>query len=60
MAAALVATIMSLVELVELWGGFTTGIHQQWVETTLMILTPILVFFAPGWQWVGKLFGRSS
>jgi len=48
MTAALVAVIMSILELVELWTGWVpAGITTQWVETTLMILAPILIWLVP-------------
>jgi hydroxymethylglutaryl-CoA reductase len=49
MKAAIVAAVMSVLELIELWGGFSTGVTQDWILSLMMILTPILVWFVPGW-----------
>lgn len=50
LTAALVAAIMSAVELLELLTGTTmTGITPEWIEGTLMVLTPVLVWLVPRW-----------
>lgn len=48
MTQVLVTTIMSALELLELWTGWADQlITAQWVETLLMILAPILVWAIP-------------
>jgi len=47
MTAAIVALIMSALELVVLWTGWTINISHEWVETLLMVLTPIFVWLVP-------------
>lgn len=47
MLKAIVALIISAVELVELWSGSQLGVTEEWVETTLMVLLPILVWLIP-------------
>lgn len=49
MVKAVVALIMSALELIELLTGWSwTGvIDEQWIETLLMVLTPILVWLVP-------------
>jgi hypothetical protein len=47
-SAATIAAVMSLLELAEEWGGWSFGVDQHWIETTLMLLTPFLVWAVPG------------
>jgi len=49
MSAAVVAAIMSGLELLELFNGWSFGIGQEWVEATLMVLTPFFVWAWPRW-----------
>ena len=50
MKAALVAAIMSILELIELSTGWTfAGVTEEWIQGTLIVLTPILVWLVPGW-----------
>lgn len=51
MTAAIVAAIMSILELIELFTGFSFGgaVNPEWIEATLMVLTPLLVWLVPGW-----------
>jgi len=49
MTAAIVAAFLSILELVELWGGWSFGIGEERVQAILMVLTPILVWLVPGW-----------
>ncbi|MBO0710756.1 MAG: hypothetical protein J2P47_05690 [Acetobacteraceae bacterium] len=54
MTKAIIAVIMSSLELIEQWTGFQApGITPEWIETTLMILTPILIYFVPD-DWLHK------
>jgi hypothetical protein len=54
MTAALVALIFSLLEILELWTGWSPpGITEQWIETLLMILAPVGVWIA-GTDWLTK------
>lgn len=48
MTAAIVAAIMSVIELVEMYWEFKTGIDAQWVQVTLVALTPVAVWLVPG------------
>lgn len=53
MLAILVTLIMSVVELIELRTGLDLGIGHDWVEATLIVLTPPLSFLAAyfyGWR----------
>jgi hypothetical protein len=49
MKAAIVALIMSALELLELWGGWSFGVGKDWVLSFLMLITPLLVWLIPGW-----------
>lgn len=50
MTPAIVAVVMSVLELLELWTGWhAPGIDAQWVETFLMVLAPLLVWLVPEW-----------
>lgn len=49
MTPALVAFIISTLELVELWTGWSPGIDAAWIETLFMILNPLLVWLAGHW-----------
>jgi len=54
MTQALVAVIFSLLELLELWTGWSPpGITPEWIETFLMILAPLGVWLA-GREWLSK------
>jgi hypothetical protein len=44
MQAVVVTVIMSVLELLDLWLGWNMGITRDWIETVLMVLTPILVW----------------
>jgi hypothetical protein len=44
MQAVVITIIMSILELIDLWGGWNLGITREWIETILMVLTPILVW----------------
>lgn len=46
MATALIATIMSVLELLEEWLGFKVGLTQVGVEELLQVLTIIFVWFS--------------
>jgi hypothetical protein len=50
MQAVVITVIMSILELIDLWAGMGLGITREWVETFLMVLTPILV-------WLGMVRG---
>jgi len=50
MKYAITAVIMAVLELVTLWKGRDLGINVEWVESTLIILTPIVLWFVPRWQ----------
>jgi len=49
MTYAITAFIMAGLELITLWKGRDLGISIEWVESTLIILTPILLWFVPQW-----------
>lgn len=44
---AIVAVVMAVLTLVEVWGGWHFGISEDWVVSLLAILTPILVWLVP-------------
>jgi hypothetical protein len=44
MQAVIITIVMSVLELIDLWWGANLGITQEWIETVLMVLTPILVW----------------
>jgi hypothetical protein len=51
---AIVAVILSILQLVELWTGWSSpGITEEWLETLLMILLPLLVIIVPD-DWLSK------
>lgn len=59
MQAALIALLISVLDVVELWTQWSPGIDHQWIETLLMILSPILVWMVPpgGWPWSSRSYG---
>lgn len=58
MTKAVVAVIVSALELAELATGWSSSaITPEWIEATLMILSPILVWLVPN-DWIGKRFVR--
>lgn len=44
---AIVAVIMSVIALIEEFYGKQLGISEEWVLTTIAILTPVLVWLVP-------------
>jgi hypothetical protein len=50
MQAVIITIVMSVLELIDLWFGSSMGISRDWIETLLMVLTPILV-------WLGVVRG---
>jgi|GEM_PF-7073908 len=49
MVATIVAAVLAVLELLEMWGGWSFGIGEEWVQAILVVLTPILVWLVPGW-----------
>lgn len=47
MNKALVAAIMSVITLAELYFGFRSGITEEWLLALIAILTPIIVWLVP-------------
>jgi hypothetical protein len=60
MIYAITGVIMAFLELVTLWKGRDLGISVEWVESTLIILTPILLWFVPKWAREGYGMARRS
>lgn len=50
MQVAIIAAVMSILELIDLWLGTSLGGEsmKNWIETLLMVLTPILVWLGMG------------
>ena len=46
--AAIVAIILGVLEIIEIWSGWHSGITQDWIETILAILAPIFGWIAGG------------
>ena len=53
MTKAIIALLVSIAELIILWTGSNLDITEQWVETSLMVLNPLLVFFIPN-DWLTR------
>jgi hypothetical protein len=44
--AAIIALVLAIVEIIEIWSGWHTGITQDWIETILAVLAPVFA-----WLW---------
>lgn len=62
MTQALIALVISVLDVVEIWTQWSPGIDHQWIETLLMVLNPILIWMAPpgGWPWAPKWPARGA
>jgi hypothetical protein len=58
MQAAIVALIISALDVIEIWTEWSPGVDAKWIETFLMALNPILVWAVP-WAispWTSRTF----
>jgi len=42
---AIVATVLGLLEIIEVWTGWKSGITEDWIITALAVLAPLAAWF---------------
>jgi hypothetical protein len=48
---AIIAAILSILTLIEVWSGWSSGITEEYLITVFAVLTPILVWAIPNKPW---------
>lgn len=51
---AIIAAILSILTLIEVWSGWQSGITEDYLITLFAVLTPILVWFIPNKPWATR------
>ena len=47
MQKAIIALILAVLQIIEIWSGWKSGITEEWLITVLAVLGPILVWAIP-------------